>query len=326
MQAVVMQEFGRPSVLRLESHPDPAARAGWVTVRISASALNWHDVLVRRGVYSSPLPHVPGADGAGWRVDTREPVLILPSLFWGPRQAAPGSGWEILGDQRAGTYAELVSVPEECVLPRPARLDLVQAAALPLVGVTTFRALFTRGRLCAGESILILGAGGGVATMATSLASAVGARVVVTSSSRTKIEAARELGAHDGVDHSDPGWVQHARSLSPRGEGFDVVLDSVGRWEESLDCLRPGGRCVVLGASAATEARLDVRPLYFGQLELIGTTMGSRADMAGLLDFMDDRRLRAPVVDCTFALDQAQQAHEYLEGGSAFGKIVLTHD
>jgi NADPH:quinone reductase-like Zn-dependent oxidoreductase len=325
MQAVVLREFGGPSVLRFGSHPDPMAPPGWVVVRLAASALNWHDVLVRRGQYGSPLPHVPGADGAGTRVDTGEPVIVLPSLFWGERAAAPGPEFEILGDHRPGTYAELVAVPAECVLPRPSGLDLAQAASLSLTGVTTYRALFSRGRLSRDEWVLVLGASGGVATMAVSLAAAAGARVVVTSASPSKIDAARELGATAGVDHSAADWIDAARELTPGGRGFDLVLDSVGRWAESVRCLRPGGRCVVLGASAANQARLDVRTFYFGQYELIGTTLGSPSDMAALLGFLAEHRVPPPVIDRTFGLSEAAAAHERLESGAGFGKLVLLH-
>jgi NADPH:quinone reductase-like Zn-dependent oxidoreductase len=326
VRAIVMDSYGPPSVLRYAEAPFPPPPPGWVAVRLEASALNWHDVLVRQGQYRSPLPHTPGADGAGVRTDTGEPVIILPSLFWGDRTAAPGDGWEILGDHRPGTYAEMVSVPAECAVPRPRGLTTAQAAALPLVGLTTYRALFTRGRLTAGESLLVLGAGGGVATMAVSLAAAAGARVVVTSSSRAKIEAARDLGASDGVDHTDPDWIEAARGLTPGGTGFDLVLDSVGRWAESVRCLAPGGRCVVLGASVAERATLDIRPFYFGQYEIIGTTMGSPEDMAGLLRFLDDHTVPPPVVDRTFPLAEAAPAHQRLEDGTGFGKIVLLTD
>jgi zinc-binding alcohol dehydrogenase/oxidoreductase len=318
-----MHEFGAPAVLVLDEVPDPEPRPGWVTVRLEASALNWHDVLVRRGQYASPLPHVPGADGAGVRLDTGEPVVVLPSLFWGDREAAPGTRFEILGDHVPGTYAELVTVPAECVVPRPAGLELAEAAAFTLVGVTTFRALFSRGRLTRGESLLVLGASGGVATTAVGLATAAGARVVVTSASPDKIAAARSLGAVAGVDHSSDGWVEEARAHT--ADGFDLVLDSVGRWPESLRCLRPGGRLVVLGASVATEATIDVRPYYFGQYELIGTTMGSPRDMAGLLSFVAEHRVAPAVIDRTFPLDQAADAHRRLESGAGVGKIVLLH-
>ncbi|HEY6491870.1 MAG TPA: zinc-binding dehydrogenase [Trebonia sp.] len=325
MRAVVMRDYGEPSVLSEETVPDPAARPGFVLVRLEAAALNWHDVLVRRGHYGSPLPHVPGADGAGRRVDTGERVVVLPSLSWGGREAAPGDGWEILGDRRWGTYAELVSVPADCVLPWPTGLDACQAAALSLTGLTVYRALFARGRLAPGESLLVLGASGGVATMAVSLAAAAGAHVVVTSASDAKIDAARDLGAAGGVDHARDGWTGRAREMTPRGAGFDIVLDSVGRWAESIACLRPGGRCVVLGASAGEQAVLRVRPFYFGQYELIGTTMGSPADMAGLLSFLAVHAVPPPVIDLAFPLSQAAAAHQRLESAEGFGKIVLLH-
>jgi zinc-binding alcohol dehydrogenase/oxidoreductase len=325
VQAVVITEYGPPNTLRLQTVPDPESKQDWVRVKLEASALNWHDVLVRRGQYGSPLPHVPGADGAGTRQDTGEPVIIVPSLFWGPRQAAPAKQWEILGDHRWGTYAELVSVPAACVLPRPEGLDVRQAAALPLTGLTTYRALFTRGRLAAGESLLVLGASGGIATMAVTLAAAAGAHPFVTSESTAKIEAAEERGALAGVDHAQQDWTEQAKEMSPQGEGFDLVLDPVGRWAESLACLRPGGRCVVLGASVADQATLATRPFYFGQYELIGTTMGSPADMRALLAFREEHHVPPPVIDRVFPLGEAAAAHQRLEDGHGFGKIVLDH-
>lgn len=322
MRAVQQEDFGEPSVLTLAEVADPEPREGWTVVELRAAALNWHDVLVRQGQYGSPLPHTPGADGAGIDVATGEEVVVLPSLWWGDDESAPGPGWEILGDHRPGTYAERVAVPTECVAPKPEGLSWQQAAALPLVGVTTYRALFTRGRLREGETLLVLGAGGGVATMAVSLAAAVGARVFVTSSSDEKIAAAQELGASGGVRYDDPAWPSAAQGLVG-GRGFDVVLDAVGNWASAIDALRPGGRLVVLGASRDDKALLDVRPYYFGQYDLLGTTMGSPRDLAGLLRLMDDRQVPPPVIDRAFPLDRAAEAHAHLESGSGFGKVVL---
>src|ERR1700754_4428761 len=182
MHAVVMHEFGAAEVLRPGEFSAPAERQGWVTVALRASALNWHDVLVRQGRYRSPLPHIIGADGAGVRTDTGEHVVVLPSLNWGESDEAPKQRWEILGDHTPGTYAELVSVPADCLAANPAGFTCPEAAALPLVGVTTYRALFVRGRLRAGESMLVVGAGGGIATMAISLAVAAGAAITLASS------------------------------------------------------------------------------------------------------------------------------------------------
>jgi NADPH:quinone reductase-like Zn-dependent oxidoreductase len=321
-----MHEFGTAAVLRPGEFPNPAARSGWVTVALRASALNWHDVLVRQGRYGSPLPHIIGADGAGVRTDTKEHVVVLPSLNWGDRDEAPSSDWEILGDYTPGTYAELVSVPADCLAPKPHGLNWAEAAALPLVGVTTYRALFVRGRLRKDESMLVVGAGGGIATMAVALAVAVGADITVTSSSADTIDHAVSAGARGGVLHSEPGWPEHARAMSPNNAGFDLVLDPVGRWSESVRALRPGGRLVVLGANAAQTAQMDIRNFYFGQFDLLGTTMGSNRDFAGLLDMIDQRSVRAPVIDREFPLDHAADAHEYLERGRTFGKCVLTHD
>jgi NADPH:quinone reductase-like Zn-dependent oxidoreductase len=326
LHAAIMHEFGSAAVLRPGEFPDPVARRGWVTVALRASALNWHDVLVRQGRYGSPLPHIIGADGAGVRTDTGEDVVVLPSLNWGGRDEAPDGGWEILGDYMPGTYAELVSVPADCVAAKPPGLNWAEAAALPLVGVTTYRALFVRGRLHEGESMLVVGAGGGIATMAISLAVAVGASITVTSSSVDTIERAVSAGARGGVLHTETGWPEHARAVSPNNAGFDLVLDPVGRWSESVRALRPGGRLVVLGANAAQTAQMDVRSFYFGQFDLLGTTMGSNRDFAGLLDIIDRCSVRAPVIDREFALDRAAEAHEYLERGRTFGKSVLTHD
>jgi zinc-binding alcohol dehydrogenase/oxidoreductase len=321
VRAAVLEAFGGPEVLRPADLPDPVPDAGHAVVRLQAAALNWHDVLVRRGQYGSPLPHVPGADGAGVDVETGAEVVVVPSLHWGGDESAPGPGWEILGDHRPGTYAELVRVPRDCVAPKPRGMSWEQAAALPLVGLTTYRALFTRGRLKAGERLLVLGAGGGVATMAVSLAAAVGATVYVTSSTEEKIERARELGATGGVRYDDPAWPENARQLAG---GFDLVLDSVGTWAESLRTLRPGGRLVVLGASRAASAVLDVRPYYFGQYDLLGTTMGSPRDFAGLSRLLEEFAVPPPVVDRAFPLDRAAEAHAHLESGSGFGKTVLT--
>jgi zinc-binding alcohol dehydrogenase/oxidoreductase len=325
VHAVILHEFGTADVLRPGESPDPAPRPGWVTVALRASALNWHDVLVRQGRYGSPLPHIIGADGAGVRTDTGEHVVVLPSLNWGERDEAPGSGWEILGDRTAGTYAELVSVPTDCLAAKPAGLSWSEAAALPLVGVTTYRALFARGQLRAGESMLVIGAGGGIATMAIALAVAAGASITVTSSSAATIERATSAGATGGVLHSEPGWPEQARAMSPGNAGFDLILDPVGRWNESVRALRPGGRLVVLGANAAQTAQMDIRSFYFGQFDLLGTTMGSARDFAGLLNMIDQCSVRAPVIDREFPLDRAAEAHEYLERGRTFGKCVLKH-
>ena len=322
MQAIAIREYGEPEVLRLEQLPDPEPQPGWVVVELRAAALNRRDTLVRRGVYPFPFPLVPGSDGAGVRRDTGEEVVIMPMLGWGDGEAAPAPGSEILGGPTDGTYAELVAVPAACLLPRPAHLSWPEAAALPLAGLTAYRALFSRAGLKARETVLVLGAGSGVSTIAVQLAAHAGARVLVSSSSAAKIERARELGAAGGVDYTDGDWVAAARELAG-GAGVDVVVDSIGStWQDSLSCLAPGGRVVVFGATGGTEATLQVRPFYFGQFSLLGTTMGSPRDFAALLAAVADGRI-VPVVDSVQPLAAAAAAHARMDAGDHFGKLVL---
>jgi NADPH:quinone reductase-like Zn-dependent oxidoreductase len=247
-------------------------------------------------------------------------VLIYPALDWGDREAAFGPDFQILGGPRDGTYAELVAVPVANVFPKPARLSWEEAAALPLAGLTAYRALFARGGLVTGETVLVLGAGSGVSTFAVQLAAQAGARVLVTSSSDEKIERSRELGAEAGVNYASDDWVAWTKE---RG-GVDLVVDSVGStWPQSLECLRPGGRVVVFGATGGTEVELPVRPFYFGQWSLLGTMMGSPSDFAGLLRELELGSWR-PVLDRVRPLAEAAAALDALESGAQFGKVVLS--
>ncbi len=316
MQAVRVHEGGG---LVYESVPDPVASPGEVLVELRRAALNRRDVLVSGGTYPFALPLVPGSDGAGVRRDTGEEVIIYPALGWGDREEAFGPEFEILGGPRDGTFAELVAVPAANLFARPSRLSWEEAAALPLAGLTAFRALFARGGLRAGETVLILGAGSGVSTFAVQLAAQAGARVLVTSSSPEKIERSRALGAEAGVDYTSGDWVAGVKELG----GADLVVDSVGStWPQSLDCLRPGGRVVVFGATGGTEVTLPVRPFYFGQWSLLGTMMGSPSDFAGLLAALAAGSWR-PVIDSVFSLAEAGAALEKLVSGQHYGKIVL---
>jgi zinc-binding alcohol dehydrogenase/oxidoreductase len=272
-------------------------------------------VIVRRGDHPLQLPRILGADGAGIRRDTGERVIILPSLHWGGDERHPGPDFEILGDHTNGTYAELVAVPEENLFALPRGWDWTHAAALGLAGVTAYRALFSRGGLQSGETVVILGAGSGVSTIAISLAHMAGARVLVTSSSRAKIERAMELGAAGGVLYTDADWAQRLARA-------DLVVDSVGStWPDSLAALKPGGRVVAFGATGGDQATINVRPFYFGQFSLLGTTMGSPRDFAGLLRMLDPAW--RPSVEAVFGLDDAAAAHVRMEERSGFGKLVL---
>ena len=211
-------------------------------------------------------------------------------------------------------------MPGESLCPKPARLTWEEAAALPLAGLTAYRALFARARLRDGETVLVLGAGSGVSTFAVQLAVQGGAEVLVTSSSDEKLARARELGATAGVNYATDDWVAWVQE---RG-GVDVVIDSVGStWPQSLECLRPGGRCVVFGATGGTEVQLPVRPFYFGQWSLLGTTMGSPGDFAGLLAAVEHGAWR-PVVDSVRPLAEAADALRAAAAGGHFGKLVLS--
>lgn len=331
MNAVVLTETGAPDVLRIGSAPDPVAGAGEVVVALRAAALNRRDVYLRKGVAPSPLPVIPGSDGAGvvhsigsgvGGLAEGDAVVILPSLGWGGGEEAPAPGFRILGGPDDGTYAELIRIPAENVLPKPARLSFEEAAALPLAGLTAYRALVSRARIRSGETVLILGIGGGVATMALHIARAAGCRVIVTSSSGDKLARARDLGAAAGVDYTGDDWVGAVREIA--GGGVDVVIDSVGStWADSIGCVRPGGRVVVFGGTGGAKVELMVRPVTMGQVSLLGTTMGSPRDFTGLLAAVAHQSW-APVIDSVRPLAEVAAAHAREEAGEHFGKLVLT--
>ncbi len=316
MKAVLVRERG---ALSYEDFDDPVAGPGEVVVELRAAAVNRRDLLVRNPpgpAYQFALPVIPGSDGAGIRLDTGEEVVIYPGLGWGEREDAAGPDWRILGGPDNGTYAELVKVPEENVFRKPARFSWEEAAAFPLGGLTAWRALFTVGRLHGSETVLVLGAGSGVSTIAVQLAAQTGARVLVTSSSEEKIERAKELGAADGVLYTDEGWPE---AVGP----VDLVLDSVGTtWRDSLRALRKGGRLVVFGGTGGPEVTLDVRAVYLNWQSILGTTMGSAHDFAALLRMVEGGSWR-PVIDSVRPLAEAEAAHDRMKAGEHFGKLVL---
>ena len=317
MKAVLVREGG---ALSYEDVADPAAGPGEVIVELRAAAVNRRDLLVRNPpgpAYEFDLPLIPGSDGAGVRRDTGEEVVIYAGLGWGQREDAAGSDWRILGGPDDGTYAELVKVPAENVFAKPARMSWEEAAAFPLAALTAYRALFEVGGLTQEESVLVLGAGSGVSTIAVQLAAQAGCRVLVTSSSQEKIDRARDLGADGGVLYTEEGW---AEAVGP----VDVVLDSVGTtWNESMKALRPGGRLVVMGGTGGPEVTLDVRALYLNWKSIRGTTMGSQRDFAGLMRMVDSGSW-SPVIDSVRPLAEAEEAHDRMKAGEHFGKLVLS--
>lgn len=320
MHAVVVHEWGGPEQLTYEEVPDPQPGPGEVLVQLKASSLNYHDILVRRTGRGLSLPSILGIDGAGVRMDTGQEVVLYPALNWGDDPRFFGDGFEIIGDSQDGTYAEMIVVPEQNVFAKPGSLSWEEAAALPIAGLTAYRALFDRGGLQPGETALVLGAGSGVSTMAVSLAVSAGARVFVTSSSDEKIARSVKLGADGGFLYTSPTWVEHVVKATG---GVDLVVDGVGTsLQEGMACLRAGGRIVVFGASGGRDAAINIPALYFGQKSIVGATAGNLEEFARLLASIDEQRWR-PVIDSVWGLEDTRAAHELMESRKHFGKIVL---
>ena len=315
MKAIRIHEDGGPEVLRYEDAPDPVPADGDVLVELRAASLNHLDVWVRRGLPSVPKPHILGADGAGVIAGTDERVVINPGLMRDGRV-------HILGETTDGTHAELVAVPRDYVHPIPDDLPFEEAAAFPLVFETAYRMLVTRAHLQPEEWVLIWGVGGGVATAALSLVRALGARAIVTSSSDTKLERARELGAEATLNHETEDVVAGVKELT--GGGAHVVVDDVGEatWKRTLDAARPGGRVVVCGATTGPNPPAALHRIWWKQLSILGSTMGTPEDFQGAYDLIASGRAR-PVVDRVYPLAEARSAHERLEAGEQLGKIVL---
>jgi zinc-binding alcohol dehydrogenase/oxidoreductase len=330
MKAARLLAIGGPKNLHVEEIPVPVVRENEVLVRVKAAALNHRDVFITQGLY--PNVHVPvtlGSDGAGeiaalgavfGDLAVGNAVVIDPMLDWGDDPHV----WDaehsrLLGMPSDGTWAEYVVVPAANVYSKPPKLSMEEAAAIPLAGLTAYRAVFTRGALQRGETVLIPGIGGGVQTFVLLLAKHAGARVVVTSSSDEKLERAKELGADLAINYaSAPQWAKELRKAAP----FDLVVDSSGgdTLRAAIDLVRPGGRIVVYGG-ARGEATIKLFPLFWKHVTVMGTSMGSPHDFAAMLElFGNDLR---PVVDRVFALDDVAAAAQRLDEGRQFGKVVL---
>ena len=312
MKAIRIHDDGGPEVLRYEDAPDPVAAPGEVLVSLRAASLNHLDLWVRKGLPSVPKPRILGADGAGVRVDTGERVVINPGL-------EHGAVITVIGEHTDGTHAELIAVPETNVFPLDDGIDFETAAAFPLVYETAYRMLVTRSQLREGETVLIWGIGGGVATAAFEIARALGARTIVTSGSEEKLARAREWGADAAVPHSEGAAA--AKELG----GADVVVETVGEatWKDTLGAVKPGGRVAVCGATTGPNPPAQLHRLWWKQLTILGSTMGTRADFLGAYDLVRSGRARVHV-DSVFPLAEARAAHERLEAGAQLGKIVLT--
>jgi NADPH:quinone reductase-like Zn-dependent oxidoreductase len=316
MKAIRIHEDGPPGVLRYEDVPDPEPAQGEVLVELRAASLNHLDVWIRKGLPSVPKPRILGADGAGVIAGTDERVVINPGLVTDGKV-------HIIGETMDGTHAELIAVPRAFVHPIPADLSFEEAAAFPLVFETAYRMLVTRADVQAGEWVLIWGIGGGVATAALSIAKAMGAQTIVTSSSDAKLDRARELGADATVNHETDDVVARVKEVT--GGGAHVVVDDVGEatWKRTLDAARPEGRVVVCGATTGPNPPAALHRVWWKQLSILGSTMGTPDDFKGAYDLIAAGRAR-PVVDEVFPLREAHRAHERLEAGEQLGKIVLS--
>lgn len=316
--------------LTLSELPEPTPGLGEVLIRLRAAALNHRDL----GMFAweRDAHFVLGADGAGviealgsgvegWTPGAE--VIINPALDWGEREEAFGPAFSILGYPRDGTFAEAVVVPAGNLAPKPPQLSWEEAAALPLGGLTAYRAVMVRAQVRPGERVLIHGIGGGVAHFALQFARAAGARVMVTTTVEEKAARARELGADLAVNSRVTDWVEAARDWTD-GTGLDVVIDSVGGdlYAASALALRPGGRLVNYGTTLSTHASVDVETLFWHQLNLLGSTMGSPRDFAAMLETVSAAGIK-PVVDSIWPVADGRRALQHLARGCQFGKIVL---
>jgi NADPH:quinone reductase-like Zn-dependent oxidoreductase len=312
MKAIRIHEDGGPEVLRYEDAPDPVAGLGEVLVELRAASLNHLDLWIRSGRPSVPKPRILGADGAGF-VDGRR-VLINPGIEHGEKIT-------VVGEHMDGTHAELIVVPEANVYPIPDGMSFEEAAAFPLVFETAYRMLVTKARVQEGEWVLLWGIGSGVATAANAIARALGARTIVTSSSDQKLG---RIEADVKVNHGSDDVVEAVKAAT-EGRGADIVVEHVGEatWQQSLQAARTGGRITVCGATSGPNPPAALHRIWWKQLTIYGSTMGTKEDFEGVYELVKAGRVK-PVVDSVFPLEDAAAAHERMERGEHFGKIVLS--
>lgn len=319
MKALIIKRLNaKPEHVEL---PVPEPKKSEALIRLHAAALNHRDLFITQGLYAGiQVPCILGSDGAGeWN---GKPVVLYPALEWGGNSGFQGKDFRVLGMPDNGTFAEYICLPRKNVFPMPAHLDWARAAALPLAGLTAWRTLFSRCRLKKGERVLITGIGGGVALMALQLAVAAGATVFVTSGSMDKIERAKSMGALGGVSYRETGWEKQLKQMA---KGFDVVIDSAGGDGFALlpSLCNPGARIGFYGGSLGKVNGLSLQPLFWKQISLLGSTMGSPKEFRAMLGFVEKHRI-VPVVDAVFPLADGERAFEKMEQGAQFGKLVLS--
>ncbi|OLD27299.1 MAG: alcohol dehydrogenase [Acidobacteria bacterium 13_1_40CM_3_55_6] len=340
MKAVIFQQHGGPEVLQYTEVADPKIKANEVLIEVRACALNHLDVWVRGGLpgIKIPLPHILGNDVAGvvrevgelvtW-IKPGDEVMLHPGVSCGHCvECLAGrdnfcAEYDIIGSGRDGGYAELLSVPGVNVIQKPKNLNWEEAAALPLVTLTAWHMLVTRAQVQPGEDVLIHAAGSGVGSLGIQIAKLHGARVIATASSDDKLQKARELGADETINYSSDDWPKQVRRLT-NGRGVDVVFEHTGEatWPGSILSLKKGGRLVTCGATSGYDARTDLRHVFYRHLTILGSMMGSKADLLTAMKFIATGQIRA-VVDRAFPLPEARKAHELMEDRAQFGKLVL---
>lgn len=340
MRALRIHAHGGLERLVFEDLPDPVPGPGEVRLKVAATSLNHLDLWVRRGVpgHRFPLPITPGCDAAGW-VERLGPgvsswkegdeVVVAPGFSCGVCRACVSgdqnlcSSFGIIGETRDGADAEFVVVPARNLLPRPARLDFPASASFALTFLTAWHMLAARAAVRPGETVLIMAAGSGVSTAALQIATLLGARVLAAAGSAAKRERALGLGARQAFDSRSPGLADEVRAVVGRA-GVDVVFDHVGiaTFGPLLRLLARGGRYVFCGATSGFELKTDFRPVFFRNLSILGSTMGSLGELHRIRDLVDDGRLE-PIVDRVLPWTEAAEAHRALEAGEAFGKVAL---
>jgi NADPH:quinone reductase-like Zn-dependent oxidoreductase len=340
MKAMLFRRHGGPEVLEYADVPTPEPGPGEVLVRLRAASLNRMDVAVRAGWpgIRLPLPHINGADGAGEvaalgpgssRLAEGDPVVLNANLGCGVCEYCISGrdnlcrDWHLLGETVPGTYAQYVSLPERQLYKLPQGFDFEAAAAAALVLQTAWHSLITRGGLRPAETVLIVGAGGGVNSACIQVAKLAGARVFVVGSDMGKLERARSLGADMTIDRSKEADWSKAAFIATEKRGFDVVVDNVGTTlMQSLRALRKGGRLLTVGSSGGPEVQVDNRYIFYRHITVIGSTMSPLRDFRTVMDLVVSGRLK-PVLDRSFELSEAAAAQQRLEDGKNFGKITL---
>jgi NADPH:quinone reductase-like Zn-dependent oxidoreductase len=321
VKAVHIHDDGGPEVLRYEDAPDPEPGPDQVLVELRAASLNHLDIWVRKGLPSVPKPRILGADGAGVVVSgdgfrTGDRVVINPGLEHHDGRIS------VVGEHSDGTHAELIAVPRSQVYAIPDTVEFETAAAFPLVFETAYRMLVTKAALQEGEWVLVWGIGSGVSTATLAIGKALGPRVIATSSSGAKLARARELGADATFDHNAADVVAGVKEVT--SGGAHVVIEHVGEatWKRSLDAVRPNGRICVCGATTGPNPHANLHRIWWKQLTVYGSTMGSKDDFEAVYDLVTSGRV-SPIVDSVFPLEEAAAAHTRLETGDQLGKIVL---